>query len=74
MRKPTVQAKPKIQKPVIPVGGKIVSTVSAQSYAEEKKAVAPAVTVQNAMPLKTSVEDVNGFADLPSNAKASVVK
>ncbi|GAB5587105.1 hypothetical protein Unana1_02005 [Umbelopsis nana] len=69
MRKPTVQAKPKIQKPVIPVGGKIVSTVSAQSYAEEKKAVASAVTVQNAMPLKTSVEDVNGFADLPSNAK-----
>ncbi|CAO3678892.1 unnamed protein product [Umbelopsis vinacea] len=75
MRKPTIQAKPKINKPVIPVGGKIVSTISAQTYqatANEKAATAttsPPVTLQNAMSLKTSTDDVNGFADLPSNAK-----
>lgn len=77
MRKPTIQAKPKINKPVIPVGGKIVSTISAQTYqatANEKAATAttsPPVTLQNAISLKTSTDDVNGFADLPSNAKVT---
>lgn len=77
MRKPTIQAKPKIHKPVIPVGGKIVSTIPAQTYQtatqEEKvftKDPSP-VPQQNSIPLKTSLNDVNGFADLQSNAKVT---
>jgi hypothetical protein len=79
MRKPTIQAKPKIHKPVIPVGGKIVSTISAQTYQtatqEEKvstKDPSP-VPQQNSIPLKTSLNDVNGFADLPLNAKVTIL-
>lgn len=79
MRKPTIQAKPKIHKPVIPVGGKIVSTISAQTYQtatqEEKvstKDPSP-VPQQNSIPLKTSLNDVNGFADLQSNAKVTIL-
>ncbi|KAH8551443.1 hypothetical protein BGW37DRAFT_493663 [Umbelopsis sp. PMI_123] len=75
MRKPTILAKPKIHKPVIPVGGKIVSTISAQTFQtatqEEKVATndSSPVLKQNSVPLKTSLSDVNGFADLVSNAK-----
>ncbi|KAG2177068.1 hypothetical protein INT43_007724 [Umbelopsis isabellina] len=75
MRKPTIQAKPKMHKPIIPVGGKVVSTMPAQTYQAASPAEAmttpqpTASVVQNSVPLKTSVEDVNGFADLPSNVK-----
>jgi len=71
MRKPTIQSKPKIHKPFIPVGGKIVSTIPAQTYqAAQSETTPPSVTQQaNVVLLKTSIDDVNGFADLPLNAK-----
>lgn len=76
MRKPTIQAKPKMHRPIIPVGGKVVSTMPAQTYQAAAQVEAMTTTppptasvVQSSVPLKTSVEDVNGFANLPSNVK-----
>jgi hypothetical protein len=77
MRKPTIQAKPKMHKPIIPVGGKVISTMPAQTYQAaqaESTAQTAAPVVQSAVPLKTSVEDVNGFANLPSNVKVILKK
>ncbi|KAI9281382.1 hypothetical protein BC943DRAFT_362962 [Umbelopsis sp. AD052] len=67
MRKPTILARPKIHKPVIPVGGKIVSTITAAQTPDV--VTKDPLPQQNPIPLKTSLNDVNGFADLPSNAK-----
>ncbi|CAM0135443.1 unnamed protein product [Umbelopsis sp. WA50703] len=61
-----------MHKPIIPVGGKVISTMPAQTYQAaqaESTAQTAAPVVQSAVPLKTSVEDVNGFANLPSNVK-----
>ncbi|KAI8882691.1 hypothetical protein K501DRAFT_220711 [Backusella circina FSU 941] len=68
MRKPTIQAKPKLNRPVIPAGATIVSTmiVSKEEKNEEEKITIeskqPASNIDlGAIPLLTSAEDVNGF-------------
>jgi splicing factor 45 len=68
MRKPTIQAKPKLNRPVIPAGATVVSTkvVSKADKNEEEKTTnksqQPASNIDlGAIPLLTSAEDVNGF-------------
>ncbi|KAI7863678.1 hypothetical protein BDF14DRAFT_1884980 [Spinellus fusiger] len=83
MRKPTVQAKPKLNKPVIPAGAKIVSTttvqkettVSASKPITTANTTAPFVPLtMSAVPYLTSSEDVNGFRTVQPPKKKSKYK
>ncbi|KAI8390108.1 hypothetical protein BD560DRAFT_379937 [Blakeslea trispora] len=74
LRRPTIQAKPKLNKPFIPTGATVVST---KTITKEERETAPSVvepepkqqktdqsTVQvdlGSIPLFTSTDDVNGF-------------
>ena len=71
MRKPTIQAKPKLSRPNIPAGATIVSTttVNKESLSEptlppvvkEKKPMASLPRQLNNIPYFSTTDDVNGF-------------
>lgn len=76
VRKPTVQAKPKLHRPVIPAGATVVSTVSKNEYEQRKQeelkakeastdqhksTLGSSLPPQLKVPFFTSTDDVNGF-------------
>lgn len=83
MRKPTIQAKPKLNRPVIPAGATVISTTTVskeqKQQAEEnennnnkestiKSAAAPSLgPLRRSVPFFTSADDVNGFKAMQSS-------
>ncbi|KAL0083280.1 hypothetical protein F4703DRAFT_1905129 [Phycomyces blakesleeanus] len=85
IRKPTIQAKPRLVKPVIPSGARIVSTTVVQKdprppvESEPTQTAKPTLTApataptltMSSLPYLTSTEDVNGFRTVqPQKKKA----
>ncbi|KAL1933355.1 hypothetical protein VTP01DRAFT_7445 [Rhizomucor pusillus] len=84
VRKPTVQAKPKLHRPVIPAGATVVSTVSKNEYEQRKQeelkakeastdqhksTLGSSLPPQLKVPFFTSTDDVNGFQAMQGSKK-----
>ncbi|KAG0915128.1 hypothetical protein G6F29_002966 [Rhizopus arrhizus] len=79
LRRPTIQAKPKLNKPVIPVGATVVS-VETVSKEKPNNANTSSITIQQetkavdnidlgAIPLLSTPDDVNGFRAVQKSKK-----
>ncbi|KAG1456711.1 hypothetical protein G6F56_006770 [Rhizopus delemar] len=82
LRRPTIQAKPKMNKPVIPAGATVVSVETVSKIKPEKANHAPAKqetkTLDNidlgSIPLLSTHDDVNGFRAIQKSKKKNKKK